>query len=82
MFNELTMDVPSNVVTTEQLASLQNRSLALVGRIAASIKNFFSLERFVQIIATAAILDVMLLLVVLNLLTVPGWTHFLQYLQM
>jgi hypothetical protein len=82
MFNELTMPAPSNMVTIDR-DSIENVSfVGAIIELAAAIKRFFSFERCLQIIATAAVLNVVILLFVLNSLTISGGASLTQIFAM
>ncbi len=74
MFNELTMAAPSNMVSIDP-DSIENVSfIRVIVEFSDAIKRFFSVERCLQIIAAAAVLDILILLSVLAYLTVSGGT--------
>jgi len=82
MFNELTMPAPSNLVTIDQLSIENGSFVGVIIKLSSAIKRFFSVECCLKIIATAAVLDVLILLFVLNSLTVSGGTSLTQIFAM
>jgi hypothetical protein len=76
------MPAPSNMVTIDRGNIEIVSFVGAMIKVPAAIKSFFSFERCLQIIATAAVLNVVILLFVLNSLTIAGGTSLTQIFAM